>query len=161
ELEQLTGLPAESYVAALEATLRKCSAHFFLPDGVFNLRSANESYNSELVSNSIIVRKIEALQHEWMQYDLELLEMCGFDTDDVSLIAPEVSVVDRTKLVQEMEFLLQQGLISKQTVSKSFGLDPQAEEAMQKNNEGDSIYANAANGTTNINGGQPVRKDDD
>jgi len=123
ELEQLAGLPAESYIATLNATLRKVAAHFHLPMSIFGSSEDRGSYNSELVSNSYLVRAIEAMQEDWMAQDLELLELCGFDTDDITIEAPQVSIIDANELIEESRFLLEQQIKSKDSVAKAFNVD--------------------------------------
>ncbi len=146
ELEQLQGLPAESYIATLDATLRKIAAHFHLPMGVFGNQAERGAYAAELVSNSYLVRSIEALQECWKEWDLDLLQMCGFDVSDISVVAPEVTIIDKTELTQEMQFLLSQKLISKQSASKAFGLLHEDELALIKKEESEDIYSDVNRG---------------
>lgn len=164
EIEQLTGLPAESYIAVLDASLRKIAAHFHLPMGVFGNRDERGAYAAELVSNSYLVRSIEALQETWKEWDLQLLEMCGFDTSDVTIVPPEVSIIDRDQLTKEMEFLLGQKLISKQTASASFNLDQEEQLDLIRKEESEPIYQHDDNNgidPTGDSGEQPTNSKDD
>ena len=135
ELEQLQGLPAESYVAALDESLRKIAAHFHLPMGIFGNRDERGAYAAEMVSNSYLVRSIQAMQSTWINYDLELLEMCGFDCEDITISAPEVSVIDSDKLINEMNFLIQNQMMSKNSAAKAFDIDWEKEQDLIKSEE--------------------------
>lgn len=141
EIQQLEGLDGQGYMDVLDATLRKVASHFHLPGSVFGNLSEHSSYNSELVSNSYLVRAIEALQQTWIEYDIELLEMCGFDTSDITIVPPEVSVIEKDELIKETQFLLAQKLLSKQTASKSFGLvrDEQIDLIMKEASEPEEL----------------------
>ncbi len=151
EIEQLTGLPAESYINVLNASLRKIASHFHLPITVFSDHGERGAYAAELVSDSYLVRAISALQEDWINYDLELLEMCGFDTEDITIEAPQISTVDSDKLVKEMNFLLSQQIISKKTVAKAFEQD-YAEELKLIKSEGSVVNINDGTNRTDLSG---------
>jgi len=116
------------YNVILEATLRKISSQFGLPAGIFNVTHDDGAYNAQMVTNSFIVRSIEALQEEWKEYNLELLEMCGFDTDDIQIIAPTVAVVNKKEEAEVGQFLLQNQIVSRETLAENFGLDYEKEQ---------------------------------
>lgn len=122
------GIEADGYVALLSASLRKIAAHFHLPMAVY-AQDQNErgAFAAEMVSNSYLVRSIEALQHEQKRWDMQLLKMCGFDITQISIQCPEVSVVDKKAAIEEAMFLLQQGLVSRHTLCKTFNLDYEKE----------------------------------
>lgn len=117
----------DQYNIILESTLRKISSQFNLPAGIFNVTHDDGAYNAQMVTNSFVVRSIEAMQEEWKEFNLELLEMCGFDTNDIQIIAPEVAVVDADCLVKECEFLLTNRLASKNTIAEKFEINYEEE----------------------------------
>lgn len=128
-------LAGESYNALLDATLRKISASFHLPSGVFNDKSERGAYAAELVSNTYIVRSIEAIQEDWKQFNLELMELCGIDTSDVTVVPPEVSIIDKKMEAEVADFLIRSGMASRQTAGKIFGLDWEEEQALIKSEQ--------------------------
>lgn len=112
------------FIEVLDATLCKISSHFHLPVGIFaNLRGDRGSYASELVHSSWSVRSLEQLQNHWKEYDLALLEKCGFDTDDVQVVSPEIALVDKKAEKELAEFLIREKMVSKQTLAKTFEID--------------------------------------
>ncbi len=125
-------LNGSEYNALLDSTLRKISSHFHLPTGVFNDKSERGAYAAELVSSSYIVRSIEAIQENWKEWNLQLLELCGFDTEDVDVVCPEVAMVDKKMESEVADMLLRNQIASRQTVGTIFGIDYDAEKPIIK-----------------------------
>lgn len=118
------------YNIILESTLRKVAAQFNLPSGVFNITHDDGAYNAQMVTNSFVVKSIEAMQEEWKEFNLELLEMCGFDTDDIQIICPEVAIVDKKVEAEVGQFLLQNKIASRETIATAFGIDYEQEQEL-------------------------------
>lgn len=131
-LNALSG--ATNFIEVLDASLRKIASHFHLPMGVFAQdKSERGAFAAEMVSNSYIVRCIEALQSKWKYQNLEVLKKAlGIETDDVQVICPMVSMVDKPAETQLAQFLLDAKLCSRQTLLKTFGIDWEREAELIK-----------------------------
>ncbi len=124
EYRVLEGVNYAQFGELLDMLLRKISSQFYLPMGIFAQdKSERGSYASELAAGSWNVRNIKSLQDEWKRQDLELIEMCGIETDDIDITAPEISVVDKKAAVEEEKMLMENMALSPQTLAKNHDLD--------------------------------------
>jgi hypothetical protein len=104
--------------------LRKISAHFYLPFGVFSAdKHSDGAYSAEISSGSWNERTIKRLQDKWKSRDLRLMAMCGIDTSDVDVTAPEIATPDKAAAVQEEDMMIRNKCRSRQTVCESHGGD--------------------------------------
>lgn len=144
----LENVDASSYETLIDVTLRKISSHFHLPMGIFAQdKSERGAYASEMVSNSYLVRSIEAMQDAWKECDKRLLEMAGFDCKDVSITAPDVAMVDKKASIEEAAFLLNMQIASRCTIAKTFNLDYEREKELIASEQEELNKANEDYGT--------------
>lgn len=121
-------IDGEKYVSVLRAALRLAAARVGLPENV--LSQDNDSiaaYNGQMVANSHIVKGFEMWQQKQVEWDVELLEMCGFDTTDLLIVQPEVAIPNKNTPVEQGEFLIKNRMASKSTVAKLFEVDYEKE----------------------------------
>ncbi len=158
-IEQLKCPGFAEYIMVLNASLRKISAGLKLPTGVFNDQGERGAYAAEMVQNSYLVRSIEAMQEEWKEEDLELLEKCGFDTDDITVIAPEVSILSIEEHIKQCQFLMEKEALSRQSMSTSFGYNLEKElQLIAKDSKYN--YGIDNTGRTDDNGKSDVKQND-
>jgi len=124
-----TAMDGNAYVEILNAGLRKIASTFTIPAAIFTEKDM-AAYNASMVTSSFIVRQIEALQEDWKEYNLELLELSGINTDDVQVICPEVAIQDTTAQTQVADFLLKNKIASRETTGKMFGIDYEEEQEL-------------------------------
>ncbi len=86
------------------------------------------AYTASLVNDSHCVKGLKIWQEKFAEWDLNLFEKAGFDTNRIKVELPEIAINNKNEQVIAANFLLNAQLASKSTVAASFGLDYSEEE---------------------------------
>lgn len=143
-------IDGEKYVSILRATLRVIAARVGLPENVLSQdQDSIAAYSGQMVANSHVVKGIENWQRRINDWDMELFEKAGFNTDKISITNPEVAMPDPTAQVAIGQFLLSSQIASKQTIGKMFEVNFEDEQIIMEkepktevDNTGDKKDAN-------------------
>lgn len=118
------GIQADSFISVLRAELRLVAARAGIPENVLSQdQDSMAAYTASLVADSHCVKAMEGWQRKLIDWDLDLLEMMGFDRDKLHITGPEIAIHDRKQLVEVGNFLIDKRLASKETVGKMFEID--------------------------------------
>ncbi|MBN2218024.1 MAG: phage portal protein [Pirellulales bacterium] len=142
------GLDVSRYVAVLGAELRAIAARLVMPEFMLTSDASNANYASTMVAEGPAVRMFQRLQHEMIEDDLELIDrvlrlaVCAGRLPEASLdrvvvqgFPPSLAVRDRLKETRADEILLRTGAMSRETMARRHGLDPEKERALVDRDE--------------------------
>jgi len=137
------GLDVSRYVAVLGAELRAIAARLVMPEFMLTSDASNANYASTMVAEGPAVRMFQRLQQEMIEDDLELVDRvmqlavragrlpeAALDQVAIQGFPPSLAVRDRLKETRADEILLRAGAMSRETMARRHGLDPEKEEAL-------------------------------
>ncbi len=140
----IAAIDASRYIQILQAELRAIASRLVIPEFMLSSDASNANYSSTMVAEGPSVRMFERLQYELIADDLVLLRkniehairrgrLPGDTLSRVRLhaIPPMLAVRDRLKEARADEILLKCGVLSPQTMSMRYGLDPGKESQMR------------------------------
>ncbi|HLA86356.1 MAG TPA: phage portal protein [Thermoguttaceae bacterium] len=137
------GLDVSRYVAVLGAELRAIAARLVMPEFMLTSDASNANYASTMIAEGPAVRMFQRLQQEMVEDDVELLDRViagavragrlpheAIDRVAIQGFPPSLAVRDRLKETEADEILLRCGAMSRETMARRHGLDPEKEFAL-------------------------------
>jgi len=142
------GLDVSRYVVVLAAELRAIASRLVMPEFMLTSDASNANYASTMVAEGPAVRMFQRLQHEMIEDDLELFDRVlrlavragRLDEDTIERVAvqglpPSLAVRDRLKETKADEILLRSGAMSRETMARRHGLEPEKERSSGRRDE--------------------------
>ena len=139
----VAAIDASKFIMVLQAELRAIASRLVMPEFMLTSDASNANYASTMIAEGPAVRMFERLQHEIIGEDRQLFKMVireaiyqGLLPSDtlqrvlLHAIPPMLAARDRLNEARADSILYKLGVISKETLSMRYGLDPQQEERL-------------------------------
>jgi len=135
-----TGIDASKFVVVVQAELRAVASRVVMPEFMFTSDASNANYSSTLVSEGPAVKMIERLQATMIEEDKEVMDRVldlavesgelsleNRERMEVDVTPPNVASRDRLQETQADEILLNNKVMSIETMQIRNNLDPESE----------------------------------
>ena len=138
-----SAIDASKYILVLQAELRAIASRLVMPEFMLTSDASNANYASTMIAEGPAVRMFERLQHEIIGEDRQLFKSVireaiyqnllpekTLQKVSIHAIPPMLAARDRLNEAKADAILYNLGVLSKETLSMRYGLDPTQEERL-------------------------------
>jgi len=141
----IAAIDASRYIQILQAELRAIASRLIMPEFMISSDASNANYSSTMIAEGPSVKMFERLQSEIIRDDIMIMNkvilnavkdniLPGdiFEKIFIQAIPPTLAVRDRLNEARANEILMKNGILSPQSMSMRYGLDPEKEVWLKK-----------------------------